>query len=225
MATNRLSPEELEAYLSERISGSEWRPGHKLPTERALSEQYGLARNTVRRVLDRLVEQGRIVRHVGRGTFVAGRSTPADGIANLAEVDVSPAEVMELRLIIEPSSVELAVVRATPSDLEFLEQCLVRSEKARTWQEFEKWDAALHARLVRATRNHMLELIFSAIDRVRERGEWGKLKQASLTTERRAAYQREHRKIVEAIRRRDAETAKRHVTEHLLHVRRNLIGY
>jgi len=220
-----MTPEELESFLAERIGGAEWRPGYKLPTERALAEQYGLARNTIRRILDRLVEQGKIVRHVGRGTFVAGRSTPPNGVANLGDVDVSPAEVMELRMIIEPGSVELAVVRATPSDLDFLDQCLERSERAKTWQEFEKWDAALHARLVRATRNHMLEMIFGVIDQVRERGEGGKLKQASLTEERRASYQREHRRIVDAVRRRDTEAARKLVTDHLQHVRRNLLGY
>jgi len=57
-----------EALLS-RIA--ELAPGSALPTERALSDQYGVSRTTVRRALHDLLVEGRISRHQGRGTFVA----------------------------------------------------------------------------------------------------------------------------------------------------------
>src|SRR5688572_27744725 len=48
-----------------------WKPGHRLPTERELQVELGVARNTLRKGLQRLEREGKIVRHVGRGTFVA----------------------------------------------------------------------------------------------------------------------------------------------------------
>ncbi len=50
---------------------SELAPGSALPTERALSDEYGFSRTTVRRALHDLLIEGRITRQQGRGTFVA----------------------------------------------------------------------------------------------------------------------------------------------------------
>ncbi|HEY3019724.1 MAG TPA: GntR family transcriptional regulator [Solirubrobacteraceae bacterium] len=46
-------------------------PGAPLPSERALAERYGVARMTVRSMLDRLTSEGLTYRVHGRGTFVA----------------------------------------------------------------------------------------------------------------------------------------------------------
>ena len=43
--------------------------------------------------------------------------------------------------------------------------------------------------------------------------------------ERRLAYQREHRALVAALKDRDRERAVTAATDHLVHVRRNLLGY
>ncbi|MFL6695464.1 MAG: FCD domain-containing protein, partial [Ramlibacter sp.] len=51
------------------------------------------------------------------------------------------------------------------------------------------------------------------------------LKKRSLSPERRAEYEKEHRNIVQALRERDAQTAKEAMRGHLGHVRRNLVGY
>ncbi|GEM_PF-11610 len=46
------------------------RPGEMLPTERALAEQWGVARMTVRNAIGALVREGRLRSEQGRGTFV-----------------------------------------------------------------------------------------------------------------------------------------------------------
>jgi GntR family transcriptional regulator len=45
--------------------------GERLPSERELSVAWGVARMTLRRAFDELVTEGLVVRHQGRGTFVA----------------------------------------------------------------------------------------------------------------------------------------------------------
>lgn len=53
------------------------RTGDRLPTELELASSVGVCRNTVRKALRQLEEQGAIVRRRGSGTFVARSSAPA----------------------------------------------------------------------------------------------------------------------------------------------------
>lgn len=65
--------DQLVDILSEKIE-HEYRPGDLMPSERELSERYGLSRTTVRLALQELERLGLVVRQHGRGTFVADRS-------------------------------------------------------------------------------------------------------------------------------------------------------
>lgn len=61
----------LRDALDRRISSLAWKPGHRLPTERALGAEFGLGRAVVRRVLQEFKRRHLITQSVGRGTFVA----------------------------------------------------------------------------------------------------------------------------------------------------------
>lgn len=217
----------IQEYIEKQIASGDLSCGGKLPTERALAEQFALSRSTVRSALKELERNGKIVRLVGRGTFVnqVAALPERHGGHNHDVLDASPAEVMDVRLILEPSVAELFVTRASGTDLQYLETCISRSEATSDLQEFEKWDTALHSAIVSAVKNEFLKKLFGYIDSARRQAEWGKLKRASLTEQRREMYQNEHRRIVDALKERDGPLARKLVEEHLRHVRRNLLGY
>ena len=73
-ATKQPLYDQLVDILTDKIE-HEYEPGDMLPSERALSERYGLSRTTVRLALQELERQGYVIRKHGRGTFVADRST------------------------------------------------------------------------------------------------------------------------------------------------------
>lgn len=56
--------------LIELIGLGTWRPAQAIPSERKLSEGFGVSMGTIRRALDELVDDDVLVRHQGRGTFV-----------------------------------------------------------------------------------------------------------------------------------------------------------
>jgi GntR family transcriptional regulator len=65
-------PMHHQVYLDLRRSLDDrtWQPGDRLPPEREMARHYGVSLITVRRALGELVQQGRIERTRGRGTFV-----------------------------------------------------------------------------------------------------------------------------------------------------------
>ncbi|WP_328681370.1 GntR family transcriptional regulator [Streptomyces sp. NBC_00343] len=56
--------------LRRQIESGDLRSGDKLPSERALAEQYGSARNTAREAIRLLAEQGLVTAKHGSGVFV-----------------------------------------------------------------------------------------------------------------------------------------------------------
>ena len=92
----RFAVDDVVKDITGKIEGGAWANGERLPPERALAEQYGLARNTVRRALKQLEDQGRLQRQTGRGTFVQAAPTPAAGDLARRMQDASPEDVMEV---------------------------------------------------------------------------------------------------------------------------------
>jgi DNA-binding FadR family transcriptional regulator len=224
--------EEVSRALRREIAAGAWPPGRQVPPERELAQHYGLARNSLRRVLRRLEDEGLLERHVGRGTFVRlakGTTAPPAATPPRLEVAVrlkgaSPADLMEVRLLVEPQVVALAASRASAADLQAIEQALKQSIAAKGLAEFEHWDAQLHLAIFRAAKNGILSAWCEAINQVRNEPDWYRLKKRSLTPELRLTYDREHSAIVTALKERDPEGARRAMSQHLTRVRDSLLA-
>jgi DNA-binding FadR family transcriptional regulator len=207
----------IDREIAERGIG----PGGRLPTERDLARDSGQSRTAVRRALQILEADGRIVRHVGRGTFLAPGGRPRDAGGAAA---TSPAEIMAVRLLIEPQMMALAIAAATSADLAEIRRCLDRGQEAESFEDFEVWDAALHRAFAAATHNSLLVGVMQMISEARDQALWGTLKRRSSTPERRAAYKCDHRDIVMALAERHTEAAQAAMRRHLLRVRANILG-
>jgi DNA-binding FadR family transcriptional regulator len=225
-ATSREAARRIREFIVNAASEGTLAPGARLPTERELAKRFAIPRNAVRKTLTQLEAEGSITRHVGRGTFLAGAaSASAEQSQRETFSHMSPAELMDARLRIEPALAELIVTNATPADFDRMEMCLEKAERAATLDAFELWDAALHQALATATHNRFIIKVLDMAAAVREQAEWGKLKDRIVTPERRIKYQQEHRDIVRALKARDAERARECILTHLQHARRNLFDY
>ena len=217
----------LRDTILDKLRAREWRAGHRLPTERALSDEFSLSRSTVRRLLADLKSKRLITQKVGSGTYVAERVHEA--LIDLAptgqSLAVSPAELMSARLVLEPAIIDMAVGNATSDDFARMDECNRRAEAAKTLEDFERWDAALHEAIAQAAHNGFIASVFKLMNEARSQGEWGVLKRRSATPDRRLQYQQQHRALVEAIKQRDAHKAKALSLAHLVQVRTNMLGY
>jgi GntR family transcriptional regulator len=61
---------QVAGHIAARIEAGELAPGAKLPPERELAAEYGVAYNTVRRSMDVLRDRGLIVTLRGHGNYV-----------------------------------------------------------------------------------------------------------------------------------------------------------
>ncbi|HEY0887021.1 MAG TPA: FCD domain-containing protein [Ramlibacter sp.] len=217
----------IRGFIIERLQSGQWRAGDRLPTERDLSEQFSVSRTTVRKVLQQMKELQVISQTVGSGTYVTEQAASVlKGMAGEDAVrQTSPAELMEARLALEPAIIEMVVGNASAADFDRMDMCCGKAEAALTFEDFEHWDAMLHETIARAARNTFVSSVFQLMNQVRNQPEWGLMKRRSLTPERRLQYQADHRALVQAIKERDLPQAKALATEHLLHVRSNLLNF
>ncbi len=215
------SDDAVISFVGQGIATGRFSPGDRLPTERELAELLVVPRTAVRRSLAKLEAGGKIARHVGRGTYVT--ETAAEELTPLASA-TSPAEIMEVRLMLEPQVAALAARCATTAELAYVRQCRIVCEEAATHEAFEAGDAAYHRAIAAATHNEFLLRIFDVVNAVRNEPLWGNLKRRSFTLERRRVYEDDHRAIGEALEQRDAESARALMRGHIVRVRANLLG-
>jgi GntR family transcriptional regulator len=78
---------QIEEILKEKILHGDYAVGLAIPSERELSETFGVSRMTVRQSIIQLVNSGLLYREKGRGTFVASPKfeQPLNGLTSFTE--------------------------------------------------------------------------------------------------------------------------------------------
>ncbi len=170
----------ISAYLQRAIETGAYSEGEKLPPERQLAETFKAARSTVRRALDRLEKEGLVSRRLGSDTFVGAPVSAGKRTAHLID-EVSPLQLIEARLAVEPFTTRLAVLHATRRTLDEMGQVLAHAEATRDKDEFSKWDGEFHLLLARASANPLLINVYRQINHVRLHAQWDAMKEKILT--------------------------------------------
>ncbi|MBV6656641.1 MAG: FadR family transcriptional regulator [Devosiaceae bacterium] len=206
------------------IAHSDLQEGQRLPPERDLVEQLGVTRNDLRKALALLEAEGRIWRHVGKGTFVGAK--PMDEVNGLNAVAErsSPVEVMQARILIEPLLAAQAALHATGADLTDLRETADACRAAQSWREYESQDNALHRAIAVASNNKVLLSLFDTLNTIRRTVVWGRdRKQDGPPPHSHHSFD-QHDAIVAAIVDRDQDSARSHMLAHLQAVQQRLIG-
>jgi len=69
--------QQIKALLLDSLQSGEWRPGAPIPSEMELAARYEVSQGTVRKAVDELATENLLVRHQGKGTFVASHHSEA----------------------------------------------------------------------------------------------------------------------------------------------------
>jgi GntR family transcriptional repressor for pyruvate dehydrogenase complex len=201
--------------LRDQIIQGVWSPGMKIPSENELTKLLGVSRISVRESLQKLVALGILETRHGEGTFVQPYS-PAVHMNSLLPVLIlgqkDLIEVLEYRKIMEVGAVEIAVERATDEDIRKLEEILRCMEADRDDERaFAADDLAFHLTIAEATGNEVIIRVNNIIKDI--------LSVSMTKIVHNLGMQdglRYHSLILDALKRRDKDEAKRAMEEHVL---------
>ena len=154
---------EVSSQLRQSIFKGEYKPGERLPSERELADVFGVSRIIIREAVWDLKKSGlvEIKRGAYGGPFVQEmRHNAVTSVMKdvLTMGGARPADIMAVRLILEPSSAELAARNATEEDIDLLEKNL-QSQPEKMTPEVIRWNIEFHRIVTNASHNPVFSLL------------------------------------------------------------------
>lgn len=208
----------IQTQIRTMISSGKLKAGDRLPSERDLSEQFSVSRNSVRQALRSLADSGLLEMKKGAtgGAFIrdGGGDAVRAGVADLYSLGtIQPAHLIEARLLIGVDIARLACERRTDDELSILEDNVKEAEdavragdvKRRTMVNLEFYRV-----LARMTHNPLLEVITDAVMTVTLKFVEEFMRTSDVTV------MPFRRRLLADLRARDGDAAAEHMREHLL---------
>lgn len=217
---NKLNKNDVFLMLRKGITDGDFQNGERLPAERDLAQRFGVARGTLREGLRELEKNGLVERRQGSGTYVI--FGPDDSPPSILE-EVSPLELVDSRLAVEPHICRKAVLHATEVDFRRIERMLRTMERSTSNPiMFSEVDAEFHLALAQLSGNRMMEWMVTSMSGARSHNQWSRVLNITLTPNVIAIYNQQHRSIVEAIKSREPESAAARMKKHIITARESL---
>lgn len=217
--TSRLY-EQIVQQIEESIQKGALKAGDQLPAERELATQFGVSRTAVREAVKTLREKGLVEAYPGRGTFITSETSNSIRITLDRMIKTGHLEgtlqLVEVREILEPEIAALAATRANEEVIaEMLEAFEIMDHADQDPDAYIEADLDFHLALAEAAANPIiLSLIDSIVGVLREQ----RLRIFKVEGgPRRGQYH--HKRILEAVRNRDASKAREAMRAHLQQVR------
>lgn len=203
----RRLPEVVAELMQDFILESGLKPGDRMPTEPELAERYDVSRQVIREATRMLDQRGLINIRAGRGMTVAKLGT--EGVADIYRLLLrldpdSFSELMEIRKILEPGIAALAARRRSITDVQ--EMTAILDEARESMDDFARClalDLAFHDKVAGCTKNSLLARLAEPVNTSLR--EVYREPTAYLASQPRTLD--EHRNILDAIARGDAEAA------------------
>jgi DNA-binding FadR family transcriptional regulator len=145
----------LVRRLEEQIENGAMPPGSRFPTEKAITEDFGVSRTVVREAFARLAARGLLVSRRGSGAYVADDvnyrafQVTAEEISEIDDL----LKLFEMRIGFEADMAGLAAQRRTDLDLAEIRRTLSAMDASTDVDTSVAADAAFHTAIARATDN------------------------------------------------------------------------
>ena len=199
------------------ISSGKLTPGDKIPSERELVAELRISRQSIREALNRAEVMGLIRVRQGEGSFILSSVKGAlkPPLALIIEQEAARIfDFLEIRKLVEGWCAEKAAREATGEELQGMQDILKKMKKvASKDKQWEELDLELHLSFAKATHNVIAVHIMEALKV--NFGPFFRFTKSMPSSEKIDVLWQHHHEIFKAIERRDPETAKQKVIEHL----------
>jgi GntR family transcriptional repressor for pyruvate dehydrogenase complex len=215
--------------LVERIERGELEPGARMPSERALSEQFAVARTSVREAMQGLLSLGVIERR-GNRSYVAERLPDLRlGLSQRDDPKAFVRQLFETRRVLELPIIRMAAQRATDADRREIAELAKGFTHGLALDEFRAQDRLFHAAISRAAGNPLLVEVYGKVmGQLFRSDDFASLLSAEAhraeVTRIVNRSARHHAEIARAIGRGDVDAAVAAGTRHLDAVERGMIA-
>jgi GntR family transcriptional repressor for pyruvate dehydrogenase complex len=154
---NQETQNEIISKIRDLMNYKNLEPGDKLPSERMLSEKFGVSRGSIREAIQKLEFFGLLKSKPQSGTFVADIGQIAmngmiEDILQLEDPDFK--SLVETRILLELKTVKLASLRRTEEDMIVLQKALdAYKEKVLNGEDAVQEDLLFHLAIAKASGN------------------------------------------------------------------------
>ena len=216
--------EHIVEQIEARILKGELKSGDKLPPEHELASQFGVSRTAIREAMKNLTSRGLVEVQAGRGTFVIDNPYKAVqhslGLLLKLERDDSYKNLIDFREILEPEIAARAASQISDEDIAALQEALTTMQASLNDAEtFIEADLDFHLTLAEAANNSLiLAIVDTLIELLRDQR-----RNIANKVEGGARGQVHHKRIFEAVVRRDPEAARQAMRAHICQVREELV--
>ncbi|SQI36388.1 L-lactate utilization operon repressor [Leminorella richardii] len=215
--TDKRLYKEIATAIKQQLSDGVYKVGDKLPTERTLSETFGVGRAVIREAMILLEAEGFIDIRKSSGVYVLKNETV---INSFLDGKAGPFELLQARQLIETSITAFAATQIVKSDLAKLYEILEQEKKLLDSPPDQSLDAQFHCAIAASTQNAMLAEIVRYIWDVRNRDPlWQTLTKESDQEEYSRKGFAEHEEIVAALQRKDPIAARQSMWQHLENIK------
>lgn len=197
------------------------RPGDRLPSERELSERFGVSRPSLRDAVADLSERGLLTTKAGAGVYVAdvlGSAFSPALVQLFSTHEAAAFDYVAFRRDLESLAAERAAVAGSDTDLKVIDTILGKMEdahKKRNPNDEAQLDAEFHMAIIEASHNVvMLHMMRSMFDLLREGVFYNRQAMFRNRTTRDLLLD-QHRAINAALQARDPAGARAAVTAHM----------
>ncbi|MDO5010147.1 MAG: FadR/GntR family transcriptional regulator [Intestinibacter bartlettii] len=230
--SNKKVYEQVIEQIQDNIMDGTFKKGDKLPSERELSETMGVSRTSIREALRVLETMGVVESKQGEGNFICSNIEksllqPLSMMFRLNEGSWS--DIFELRNILEIECARLSAIRATDLDCRELSGIVEKMEKETFGKNRTKvlveLDKKFHNLLSNISKNYLIESLFITTSTLFEKFiEDARYKIISYDASKGSAkLLSQHKKICEAIIKKDEYMASEAMKEHMKYVIENTL--
>ena len=218
--TFKYGANDIAAQLRRDINSGILQRFERLPPERSLSLKFNVSRGTIRAAINKLETEGLVTTKAGSGTYISKKIA---GENSSVIQNARPLELVDARFALEPHICRLAVVHGRKKDFEKLNNLLEEMEKNYYNPNiFGDSDTSFHRALAESTGNSLLIWMIEQITSVRNQDEWSRMRHLTLNEQIIKEYNKQHRRILNAINAREPENAASMMREHLQTARLSL---